>query len=137
VAGVTLCVPDVDSVPLHAPLAVHAVALVLDQVSVAADPAAMLVGLTVILTAGAGVAPAETLNTMDAVAELACVLPAKLAVNAVAPACDGVMEQEAIPVALVVAVQDVLPKVNVTVCPATPAIGSAEISNNEATTLTG
>ena len=49
-----LCVPLVDLLPLHPPLAVHAVALVLDQVSVEDPPLATLVGLAAIVTVGAG-----------------------------------------------------------------------------------
>jgi len=51
--GVTDCVPLVASVPLQAPLAVHEVASVDDQVSVALLPSAMLVGLTEIMAVGA------------------------------------------------------------------------------------
>ncbi len=47
------CVPDVDFVPDHAPLAEHELALVLDHVSVEALPALTLVGDALIDTVGA------------------------------------------------------------------------------------
>ncbi len=105
--------------------------------SVAGEPAAMLVGLTEIVTVGAGVAAAETLNATDAAAAMIWELPPKLAVKASAPACDGVIEQEAVPAEVVVAVHEALPKVNVTGCPEIAAIGLAETSDSEATTVTG
>ena len=52
--GVTLKVPLVASVPLHAPLAVQEVALVDDQVSVALWPTVIEVGDTAIVTVGTG-----------------------------------------------------------------------------------
>jgi hypothetical protein len=54
-AGDTVCVPLSDSLPLHAPLAAHALALLLDHVKDADAPAAIVVGLTAMLTVGAGV----------------------------------------------------------------------------------
>ena len=51
--GVSVAVPLVASVPLHAPLAVHDVALVEDQVTVAVCPTVILVGETLIVTVGA------------------------------------------------------------------------------------
>jgi hypothetical protein len=47
-------VPLVDCAPLQPPLAVQEVAFVLDQVSVEFPPEAMVVGLAVRLTVGAG-----------------------------------------------------------------------------------
>jgi hypothetical protein len=66
--GVSLAVPDAASVPLHAPLAVHAVALVEDHVSVAASPTVTEVGLTARVTVGAGVTAAVTVTVAVAVA---------------------------------------------------------------------
>ena len=54
--GVSVAVPLVGSVPLHAPLAVQAVALVEDQVSVALPPSVMVAGSTARVTVGAGAA---------------------------------------------------------------------------------
>jgi hypothetical protein len=51
--GVTDSVPLIACAPLHAPLAVHDVALVDDHVSVALDPSVMLDGETEIVTVGA------------------------------------------------------------------------------------
>ena len=51
-AGVSDCVPLVFSVPLHAPLAVHDVALVDDQVNVALEPRVMEVELKDKVTVG-------------------------------------------------------------------------------------
>ena len=55
VVGDSDCVPLVDCEPLHPPLAVHAVALVELQVTVAACPTVIVVGATAIVTVGAGV----------------------------------------------------------------------------------
>jgi hypothetical protein len=55
--GVSVAVPLVASVPLHAPLAVHDVALADDHVSVALDPRMIGLGETEIVTAGAAGAP--------------------------------------------------------------------------------
>jgi hypothetical protein len=52
--GVTVAVPLVAFVPLHAPLAVHDVAFVLDHVSVEDWPSAIDVGLSETVTVGAG-----------------------------------------------------------------------------------
>lgn len=49
---VSVAVPLVASLPLHAPLAVHAVAFVDDHVSVVLVPATMLVGFAAIATVG-------------------------------------------------------------------------------------
>jgi hypothetical protein len=57
-----LCVPLTDSVPAHAPEAVHEVALVEDQVSVEAPPLATLVGLALKDTVGAA---ADTVTVAD------------------------------------------------------------------------
>jgi hypothetical protein len=51
--GLTLCVPDPDLPPLHAPLAVQELALVDDQVSVAESPEVMLEALASRETVGA------------------------------------------------------------------------------------
>jgi hypothetical protein len=53
-AGETLSVPLVPSVPVQPPLAVQAVASVLDQVSVDEPPESMVVGLADNVTVGAG-----------------------------------------------------------------------------------
>src|SRR5665647_3693664 len=50
VVGVTSCVPESASVPLQAPLAWHAVAFELDQVSIVDWPMVSSVGLAPILT---------------------------------------------------------------------------------------
>jgi len=47
-------VPLVGSLPLQAPLAVHEVALLVDQVSVALCPATMVVGCTPSVIVGVG-----------------------------------------------------------------------------------
>lgn len=52
--GVSVVVPLVDCVPLHAPLAVHEVAFVDDHVSVEFAPSVMVAGLAAIVTVGAG-----------------------------------------------------------------------------------
>jgi hypothetical protein len=52
--GLTLFVPLTASAPLQPPLAVHSVAFVLDQVSVELPPEAIVVGLAVNVTVGAG-----------------------------------------------------------------------------------
>jgi hypothetical protein len=54
--GVTVTVPLVAFVPLHPPLAVHDVAFVLDHVSVDDCPSVIDVGLSEIVTVGAGAA---------------------------------------------------------------------------------
>jgi len=46
--------PLVGSLPLQAPLAVHEVALLVDQVTVALCPATMVVGCTASVMVGAG-----------------------------------------------------------------------------------
>ena len=55
VVGDSGCVPLVDCAPLHPSLAVHAVALVELQVTVAVCPTVIVAGATVIVTVGAGV----------------------------------------------------------------------------------
>jgi hypothetical protein len=87
--------------------------MLLDQVRVALDPAAMVVGLTASDTVGGGVAAKDTLKRVDCVAAASVELPAKLAVRVIVPADAGVTEQLATPLALVVAVQLELPKVKV------------------------
>lgn len=62
--GVTDCVPLVASAPLHAPLAVQAVAFVDDHVSVAVPPSVIVVGFTVISAVGA-TAAAFTVSVAD------------------------------------------------------------------------
>jgi hypothetical protein len=52
--GLTLFVPLVVSVPVHPPLAVQDVALVLDQVNIELAPDAIVVGLAVSVTVGVG-----------------------------------------------------------------------------------
>ncbi len=52
--GETLCVPLVLLAPVHPPLAVQLVALVVDQVRVLLWPVAMVSGLAVSVTVGAG-----------------------------------------------------------------------------------
>jgi hypothetical protein len=54
VVGDTPNVPLVPSVPVQPPLAVHEVALVLDQVSVELAPAVIVVGFAVSITVGVG-----------------------------------------------------------------------------------
>lgn len=56
--GVSVAVPLAASVPLQAPLAVHEVAFVDDQVRVALDPRVIVVGLTDKVTVGCGLLPA-------------------------------------------------------------------------------
>jgi hypothetical protein len=88
VAGVSLTVPDTPSPPLHAPLAVHAVAFVDDQVSAADVPIMTAVGLTEIVTVGAGVTGARTVRVAEA-----CALPpapVQFNVNTSEPAAVGV-----------------------------------------------
>ncbi len=105
--------PLVASLPLQEPLAMQAVAILLDQVRVALDPAAMVVGLTLSDTVGAGVAANETWKPVDCVAAASVELPAKLAARVIVPADAGVREQLATPRALVVAVQLEVPKVKI------------------------
>ncbi|HZF16518.1 MAG TPA: hypothetical protein VE046_11290 [Steroidobacteraceae bacterium] len=57
-----LAVPESALLPDQAPLAVHAVALVDDQVSVELPPLTTLVGLAVSVTAGAGGAVTATVT---------------------------------------------------------------------------
>jgi hypothetical protein len=83
--GVSLIEPDTDSLPLHAPLAVHAVALVDDQVSVAEAPTVTDVGLTAMVTVGAGGAVA--VNVADALALPPA--PVQVRVNTCEPAAVG------------------------------------------------
>ena len=124
-AGVTVCVPLAASLPPQAPLALHAVAPVLDQVKVAGVPAAMLVGLTAMETVGAGVvAETLTLKLSLALEALSVLVPAKFAVSVPAPACVGVSAQVALPVLSVVAVQVALPRAKVTTWPAIPRAGA-------------
>lgn len=54
--GDTLAVPSMDFGPVQAPLARHESAFVLDQVSVEAPPAVMVLAPAVIFAVGAGVA---------------------------------------------------------------------------------
>ncbi len=61
---VNCCEPLVPLVPAHEPLAVQVVELVLLQVSVALPPTKMDVGLTEIVTVGAGAAGVATENVM-------------------------------------------------------------------------
>lgn len=58
VSALVSCVPLTGSVPDHAPEAVHAVALVDDQVIVVLPPLEMMLGLEVIVTVGAWAAVA-------------------------------------------------------------------------------
>ena len=68
-AGVTVWVPNVDCEPVHAPPAVHTVALVVDQVNAALLPSVIAAGLTLIETFGALGVPAEfTVSVADACA---------------------------------------------------------------------
>jgi hypothetical protein len=62
--GVTLCVPPVALVPLQPLLAVHEVALVEDQLSVALFPSVIEVGVTDRATVGNG--GLVTVNAADA-----------------------------------------------------------------------
>jgi hypothetical protein len=75
-----LCVPFTDWVPPQAPEAVHAVALVEDQVNVELPPLATLVGLALRETLG-GVA--DTVTVADCVAEPPA--PVHVRVNFVVP----------------------------------------------------
>jgi hypothetical protein len=72
-------VPFIGSVPFQAPEAVHAVALLEDQVRVALPPLAMLVGLALSDTLGGA---AETVTVADCVAEPPA--PVHVSVNFVA-----------------------------------------------------
>jgi hypothetical protein len=88
IAGVSFAVPDSASPPLHAPLAVHAVALVDDQLRAADAPTVTDVGLTAIVTVGAGVTGARAVKVAAA-----CALPpapVHVSVNTCAPAAVGV-----------------------------------------------
>ena len=60
--GVSLAVPETGSLPLEAPLAVQAVALVADQVSEATSPTVTEVGRTAMVTVGAGVGGAVAVS---------------------------------------------------------------------------
>ena len=62
--GVTDWLPDVGSVPVHAPEAVQAVASVEDQVSVLLLPSVMLPGVAARLTVGAGAVPVVTSKSL-------------------------------------------------------------------------
>jgi hypothetical protein len=66
--GETVRLPDVACVPLHAPLAMQELALLLDQVSVALLPTAIEEGFTPIVTVGDGVGDVTTLNDFEALA---------------------------------------------------------------------
>lgn len=88
IVGVSLAMPDTASSPLHAPLAVHALAFVDDQVRAADVPTVTDVGLTVIITVGAGVTGARTVKVAAA-----CALPpepVQVSVNKSEPAAVGV-----------------------------------------------
>jgi len=61
--GVSVAVPLVASLPLHAPLAVHPVAFVEDQVSIALPPRVIVAGFTEIRAVGA--AGAFTVSVAD------------------------------------------------------------------------
>jgi hypothetical protein len=82
---VTVVVPVVAWAPLQAPPAVHDVAFVLDQVSEAVEPVAMVAGLTFSVTVGAGVAGALTLKAAVAAAVVSWLLPPKLALSLAVP----------------------------------------------------
>jgi hypothetical protein len=125
------------SLPLQDPLAEQPVAFVLDQVSVAELPAAIVVGLTERVTVGAGTGAAATVNRMDLVAATKLPLPAKLAVKVWAPPVDGVSEQVAIPLLFVVAEQLLDPRVKAMVCPESAARGATETSVSVASTAAG
>jgi|SRR5271165_5165352 len=73
--GVTLIVPLVPSLPLHAPDAVQAVVLAVDQVKVALCPKVMLAGDTPMVTVGAGGAVTVTLVAVEADAAFAASPP--------------------------------------------------------------
>ncbi len=66
--GFTARLPLVLSLPVHAPLAVQAVALVEDQISVALPPSVIEVGLTASVKVGAAAA-GVTVNTAEAFAD--------------------------------------------------------------------
>lgn len=59
-AGVSVAVPLVACVPLHAPLAVQAVAFVDDHVRVELPPTVIVVGATAMVTVGAAGVPTVT-----------------------------------------------------------------------------
>ena len=69
VVGVTVCVPDVAIVPLHAPLAVQEAALVEDQERVALEPSVIELGLAEKLTVG------SKLMAVESVVETGEVIP--------------------------------------------------------------
>jgi hypothetical protein len=99
VAGVTDCVPFVFCEPLHAPLAVQAVAFVDDQVSVALDPTIIGVGETEMLTVGA----AGVLTARVAEALPVPPLPVQVSVYVAVPATAGV--SDCVPLMLCVPLQ--------------------------------
>ncbi len=74
VRAAVLCEPLSASVPLHPPEAVHEIALVEDQLSVAAAPLVTVLGVAVSVTDGAGVAT-------EMVADCAALPPAPLQVS--------------------------------------------------------
>jgi hypothetical protein len=75
-------VPDTGSLPLQAPLAVHAVAFVEDQVRIETEPTVPELGVAVSVTVGAGVAAAATSKSTVA---LAVLTPLQLKVYASSP----------------------------------------------------
>ena len=69
--GVTVAVPLTTSLPVHEPLALHAVAFVEDQVRVAVLPSTIEWGATPIVAVGAGAAVTVTAAALDVEPELA------------------------------------------------------------------
>jgi hypothetical protein len=69
--GLTICVPFVACVPVHPPLAMHAVALVLDHVNVELPPGWIGLGLALMVMVGAEpVVVPDTVTELDPVALL-------------------------------------------------------------------
>ena len=111
-------------------------AFVLDQVSVAVLPAAVLVGLTAMVTVGGGVCPVETLKGTAALDAVSVLVPAKLALRVLLPNCEGVSVHAALPPLSVVALHDAPPNDNVTDWPGSITAGVADTSDSEATRFT-
>ena len=132
--AVTVCRPDAATLPLHAPLAVHAVAPLLLHVSVALPPVTIAVGATLIETVGPG---ASTSTRRRSLAPTYCVSPANETVRALAPNVLGTSAQLAVPAASVVAVQDCPASVNCRLCPANGPCGFADASISSALSVTG
>jgi hypothetical protein len=128
--GVSDLVPLVDCDPLQSPLAVHAVALVEDQVRVALPPSVMVAGATEISAVGA--AGAVTVNVADCLALPPA--PVQVRVYASLPVAVGVSVAVPlvawVPLHAPLAVQDVAfveDQVRVAVAPRTIEVGLTDI----------